>query len=93
MLNADGEAFKQLVELRSGGDRPNFDEAFAFWNSIPSDAGDGNFLFGVGVGDGTVAGMPGIVSDNQRIVYQTDLDPRVSASEKRLNKDIVRVTG
>ena len=92
VLNADGEAFKQLVELRSGGDSPNCDEAFAFWNSIPSDAGDGNFLFGLGVGDGTVAGVPGVVSDNQRIVYQTDLDPRVSASEKQLNKDIVRVT-
>ena len=92
-LNEDGEGFKQLVELRSGGDRPNFDEAFAFWNSIPSDAGDGNFLFGVAIGDGSVAGVPGIVSDNVGITYQLDLDPRVSDAEAALNDDIVRVEG
>ena len=90
-LNEIGEGFKQLVELRSGGDRPNFDEAFAFWNSIPSDAGDGNFLFGVGIGDGTVAGKRGIVSDNQKTIYQLDLDPTLSAAETELNDDIQRV--
>jgi hypothetical protein len=92
-LNADGEAFKQLVELRSGGDRPNFDEAWNYWHSVPSDAGPGNFLFGLGVGDGTVAGKPGIVSDNKRVTYQLDLDPRISRREARFNRDIERVRG
>jgi hypothetical protein len=92
-LDADGQAFKQLVELRSGGDRPNFDEAWAYWNSIPSAAGPGNFLFGFGVGDGTVAGRPGIVPDNVGVEYQIDLDPAISAREAQLNADIARVRG
>lgn len=92
-LNADGEAFKQLVELRSGGDRPNFDEAWVYWNSAPSDAGPGNFLFGLGVGDGTVAGRRGIVPDNAEVTYQLDLDPALSAQEAAFNDDIVRVRG
>lgn len=91
VLNADGEDFKQLVELRSGGDRPNFDEAWNYWNSIPSDAGDGNFLFGLVVGDGTVAGKPGVVSDNTRVKYQLDLNPRINRREARFNRDIERV--
>ncbi len=35
-LTEAGEQYKQLLELRSGGDRPNFDEAFNFWNSFPT---------------------------------------------------------
>lgn len=94
VLNEDGEAFKQLVELRSGGDRPNFDEAFSFWNAFPSFAsGPGNFLFDIGVGDGTAAGHPGIVSDNQKTRYQFDLDPTLSAAERAFNNEIVRVLG
>ncbi|HSK97165.1 MAG TPA: hypothetical protein VK891_11155, partial [Euzebyales bacterium] len=92
-LNADGQAFRQLVELRSGGDRPNFDEAWVYWNSVPSDAGPGNFLFGLGVGDGTVAGHPGVVADNTGVQYQTDLDPALSAQEAQLNAEIERVRG
>ncbi len=93
VLNADGEAFKQLVELQSGGDRPNFDEAFAFWNSIPSTTGVGNFLFELGVGNGMVFGAPGIVPDNTGTEYQLDLDPALSAAEIELNEQIVRVAG
>ncbi len=94
VLNADGEGFKQLVELRSGGDRPNFDEAFSFWNSIPAESGDGNFLFELAVadaGDGTVGDLPGVVADNLDTVYQLDLDPALTAAEEELNDEIVRV--
>ena len=92
-LNAEGEAFKQLVELRSGGDRPNFDEAWTYWSSVPSDAGPGNFLFGLGVGDGTVAGRPGTVPDNRGVRYQLDLDPAIDAREAEFNTEIARVRG
>jgi hypothetical protein len=92
-LNARGEAFKQLVELRSGGDRPNFDEAWAFWNTTASAVGPGNFLFNLGVGDGTVAGHPGIVPDNKGVTYQLDLDPAVSDQEATFNHAIARVRG
>ena len=90
-LNLAGEQFKQLVELRSGGDRPNFDEAFAFWNSIPANTGPGNFLFELGLGDGTLPRAPGNAVDNADTVYQFDLDPALSPAEQDLNDNIVRV--
>jgi hypothetical protein len=91
-LNADGEAFKQLVELQSGGDRPNFDEAFFFWNTFADfQTGPGNFLFDLGLGDGTLPGKRGVVIDNTDTVYQLDLDPALSPDEIELNDGIVRV--
>ncbi len=93
VLNADGEGFKQLVELRSGGDRPNFDEAWFFWNSFPEFGSGipGNFLFDLGALDGTLPGNPGVAVDNTDVVYQTDLDPALSAYEQALNANVVRV--
>lgn len=91
VLNADGQNFKNLVELRSGGDRPNFDEAFAFWNSIPATTGSGNFLFELGLGDGTLPRAPGVGVDNIGVVYQFDNDPNLTPDEQALNDDIVRV--
>jgi hypothetical protein len=35
VLNAAGQNLKNLTELRSGGERPNFDEAWFFWNTFP----------------------------------------------------------
>lgn len=92
-LNADGQGFKQLVELRSGGDRPNFDEAWFFWNSFPEFGSGipGNFLFDLGATDGTLPGHRGVMVDNTDVIYQTDLDPALSFSEQALNDNIVRV--
>jgi pimeloyl-ACP methyl ester carboxylesterase len=91
-LNESGEQFKQLVELRSGGDRPNFDEAWYFWNTIPSFAsGPGNFLFDVAIGDGGVAGGPAPAADNTETVYQFDLDPALSPEETAFNAEVIRV--
>jgi len=89
VLNASGEDHKNLTELRSGGERPNFDEAFAFWNSIPSATGDGNFLFGVGLG--SVPKVKGDAVDNFHTVYQFDTDPALTPDEQELNDNIVRV--
>ncbi len=93
VLNADGQAFKQLVELRSGGDRPNFDEAWYFWNTFPSFGGSapGDFTFGLGTGDGTVGNERGIAAENIGIDYQLDLDPATSPAEAAFNDGIVRV--
>ena len=91
-LNADGQNFKNLVELRSGGDRPNFDEAFGFWNSIPSDAGPGNFLFGLGLGDGSLPRAPGQGAlNNIDTIYQFDTDPALTPEEQALNDSIFRI--
>jgi acetyl esterase/lipase len=90
-LNADGENHKSLTELRSGGVRPNFDEAFGFWNSIPGATGPGNFLFELALGDGTLPRAPGVGVDNIGVVYQFDGDPNLTPGEQALNDGIVRV--
>lgn len=91
VLNADGLDLKSLTELRSGGKRPNFDEAFAFWNSIPSTTGNGNFLFELAIGDGTLPRAPGVGVDNIGVVYQFDTDPLLTSDEQALNDGIVRI--
>ena len=91
-LNADGENHKNLTELRSGGVRPNFDEAFAFWNSIPANTGGGNFLFELGLGDGTLPRAPGVGADNIGVIYQFDGNPDQTDAERALNETIVRVS-
>ncbi|WP_405234285.1 prolyl oligopeptidase family serine peptidase [Lentisalinibacter salinarum] len=91
VLNADGQNFKNLVELRSGGDRPNFDEAWFFWNSFPEFAsGPGNFLFDLGTTDGTLVRAPGVAVDNRDVVYQFDTDPALSPAEQNFNDSVFR---
>ncbi len=92
VLNADGENLKSLTELRSGGERPNFDEAFAFWNSFPSTTGPGNFLFELGLGDGTLPRAPGNSVDNIGVIYQFDQDSNLTFAEQALNDGVVRVS-
>lgn len=92
VLNADGQNLKNLTELRSGGERPNFDEAWFFWNTFPSFAsGPGNFLFDLGALDGTLPRAPGQALDNTGVVYQFDTDPALTADEQALNDGVVRV--
>jgi len=92
-LNAAGLNLKNLTELRTGGDRPNFDEAWVFWNTFPNlFSGPGNFLFDLGIGGGTLPRTPGVGVDNHDVVYQFDTDPALSAEEQAFNDAIVRVT-
>jgi hypothetical protein len=91
-LTADGSDLKALTALRSGGFRPNFDEAWFFWNTFPDFvSGPGNFLFDLGIGDGTRPRSPGVGVDNVDTVYQFDADPGLNAAEIALNENIVRV--
>jgi hypothetical protein len=93
VLNAAGQNLKNLTELRSGGERPNFDEAWFFWNTFPAFAsGPGNFLFDLGTGDGTLPRAPGVGVDNHDVVYQFDSNPNLSAAEQAFNAGVVRVT-
>jgi hypothetical protein len=87
VLNPAGENFKSLVELRSGGDRPVFDQGWLFWNGVA-----GDFLFGLGVGDGTLPRQPGVAVQNSDVVYQFDTDPSLSAAEAAFNDEVQRVT-
>ena len=93
VLNQNGQYLKNLTELRSGGDRPNFDEAWFFWNSFPSFAsGPGNFLFDLGTLDGTIVGNPGVVVDNSDVIYQFDTNPALTPDEQAFNDEVVRIS-
>ncbi len=82
-LTLDGEHLKALTELRSGGERPLFDAAWAAWAS---------FLLGLpATGDGTVPRSPGVVVDNTDAVYQFDNDPALSPAEQSFNEEIPRI--
>ncbi|NNE96565.1 MAG: prolyl oligopeptidase family serine peptidase [Acidimicrobiales bacterium] len=85
-LNTNGEAWKSLVEIESGGDRPGFDQGFLFWTFFA-----GDFLFGLGGGDGTLVRSPGVAVDNADTVYQVDADPSLNQLEQDLNDIVTRV--
>ena len=86
-LNASGQNFKSLVQLRSGGVRPLFEQGWLFWNAVA-----GDFLFGLGVGDGTLPRAPGFALENSDVVYQFDTDPAQSGAETVFNSTVQRVT-
>ncbi len=86
-LNAAGTNFKSLVEQRSGGTRPLFEQGWQFWNAVAPD-----FLFGLGVGDGTLPRQPGFALQNSDVLYQFDSNPALSAAEDAFNATVQRVT-
>ena len=87
-LNAKGQNFRSLVQLQTGGVRPVFPQGFLFWNGIVP----GDFLFGLGVGDGTLPRQPGVAVQNSDVVYQFDTNPALSADEIAFNAAIQRIT-
>lgn len=87
-LNANGQNFKSLVQLRSGGVRPLFEQGWMFWNGVVP----GNFLFSLGVGDGTLPRAPGVALQNSDVVYQFDTNPAISAAENLFNQTVQRLT-
>lgn len=86
-LNAAGQNFKSLVQLRSGGVRPLFEQGWMFWNGVA-----GDFLFGLGTGNGTLPRQPGFALQNSDVVYQFDVNPAQSAAETLFNSQVQRVT-
>jgi hypothetical protein len=85
-LNAAGMGLAAVTELRSGGPRPLFDQAFLFWNGVVPD-----FLFSLGVDNGTLTGVKGVAVENADTVYQFDTDPALSPQEQALNEAVLRL--
>ena len=77
LLNSTGQTFKAVIENLTGGERPTFDESFAFGPF------GGNFIFGVA---GTGGGR-----ENFDTVYQFDSDPNLSPEEQAFNDEIIRL--
>jgi hypothetical protein len=94
-LTAKGRTWSDVVERRSGGERPGFDGAFAYWNAVPSLPPLNNlpFLFGLypGLSGGTSNIAPGNVTDNRFTVYRSTDRLRPTAAEWRLNASVLRV--
>lgn len=86
-LNANGQQFKSLVQLRSGGVRPVFDQGWAYWNHVA-----GDFLFGLGASNGTLPRQPGFALENTDVVYQFDTQPALSPAETLFNSMVQRVS-
>ncbi|HEU4424669.1 MAG TPA: phthalyl amidase [Pilimelia sp.] len=94
-LTPAGRRWAGVVQQRSGGTRPGFEEAFGFWNSQPSIAPLDTvpFLFGVypGLSGGTIGIANGNVTSNLLTLYQIDSSPWLSAAEWWLNAKVLRV--
>ncbi|WP_248294531.1 S9 family peptidase [Actinoplanes sp. TBRC 11911] len=91
VLTALGREWSDVVENRSGGQRPGFEGSFAYWNTATSLAplGDLPFLFGVypGLTGGTANIARGNVTDNRFTVYRASS----LLTTLRLNASVLRV--
>ncbi|MBW7885789.1 MAG: hypothetical protein H3C34_24795, partial [Caldilineaceae bacterium] len=93
LLNEKGTQFKAAIEQLSGGERPLFDQGFLFWSgALPPQFLDPDFLFGLGMGDGTLPRSKGVSVENVNTVYQFDSDPALSPEEAQLNAAVLRIT-
>jgi hypothetical protein len=94
-LTAAGQTWSAVVERRTGGSRPGFGSAFAYWNTATSLAplNDLPFLFGLypGLTGGTANIAPGNVTDNRRTFYRSTDRLWPTAAEWRLNATVLRV--
>ena len=88
-----GRAWRAAVAARSGGTRPGFASAFAFWNGVTDPGTKAPFLFAVYPGSslGTLGSAGGSVADNSETVYQLDNDPALTESEQALNAAVLRI--
>jgi dienelactone hydrolase len=94
-LTAAGRTWSDVVERRSGGERPGFTSAFAYWNAARSlsPLADLPFLFGVypGLTGGTSNIAEGNVTDNRGVFYRSTDRIWPTLAEWRLNADVLRV--
>ena len=95
VLTEAGRTWSAVVERRSGGERPGFDAAFAYWNTARSltPLTDLPFLFGLypGLTGGTADIADGNVTDNRFTVYRSTDNRWPTAAEWRLNARVLRV--
>jgi len=94
-LTPTGQTWSAVVERRTGGVRPGFDGAFAYWNSARSldPLSDLPFLFGLypGLTGGSENIAAGNVSGNQRTFYRSTDGFRPTPAEWKLNATVLRV--
>jgi hypothetical protein len=94
-LTATGKTWSAVVERRTGGVRPGFDGAFAYWNAARSldPLSDLPFLFGLypALTGGTEKVAAGNVAGNQFTFYRSTDGRWPTAAEWKLNASVLRV--
>jgi hypothetical protein len=94
-LTPAGKTWSAVVERRTGGVRPGFDGAFAYWNTARAldPLPDLPFLFGLypGLTGGTENIAAGNVAGNRRTFYRSTDGFWPTAAEWRLNASVLRV--
>lgn len=88
-LSDRGRQLAAATELLTGGERPLFDEAFAFWSGPDTAADDVPFLLDRYGGPQDPA-INAVVGNADRR-YQLDADPDQSKAEAELNAAVLRV--
>lgn len=91
-FTAAGRQWSNAVERRSGGDRPGFEGAFAYWNTATNNGLP--FLFGVypGTNGGTIGVEDGNVTSNRATWYELDNHWLPTWDEIKLNLTALRVS-
>lgn len=92
-LNGRGYQFAAAVEQLSGGERPGFDAALAYWSGPETSNVGAPFLFEVYSGvlsGGQTDPRSDAATGNAGRVYQYDTDPALSPEETELNAAIAR---
>ena len=89
-LDEDGQHLRALTELRSGGERPNFDQAWLFWNGAFPEPTPQDFLFELAIDTETIP-VNGDLVDNSDVVYQFDTDPALTSQEEAFNEEVLRL--
>jgi hypothetical protein len=94
-LTAAGKTWSSVVERRTGGVRPGFDGAFAYWNAARSldPLSDLPFLFGLypGLSGGTENIAAGNVTGNRLTFYRSTDGVWPTLAEWKLNASVLRV--
>ena len=82
-LTPAGQAFKDFVEVGSGGNRVTYDVAWNYWHGLASSTGD--FFFDLAEGDGTIANRTGTVAQNTDMTYLEEYGFDIDAQVKRVD--------
>jgi pimeloyl-ACP methyl ester carboxylesterase len=89
-LTSRGQQLAAATKFLTGGERPLFDQAFAFWSGPNTDSDGIPFLLGL-LGGPPNPSIEAIVG-NTHTRYQLDASPSQSEAEAELNAEVLRVT-
>jgi pimeloyl-ACP methyl ester carboxylesterase len=93
-LSAAGKQWATAVSYLSGGPRPGFASALAYWNSVsygPLTGMPTLFDLYPGLDGGTLGFAPGNVTTNLGVVYHADSSSVATTADRALNADVLRV--